>query len=192
MKFLSATTLCAFIFFSSPIYAAEAATDVAALTSAHASQAKQTMDYNHIIAWFMVLNKNEIAASKAVVDKTQNEQVKEYAQMMIDQHTKNLDAVIALSKKIKMKPIDDAAVKSLRTQGKQGVKKLDSLNGPALDIAYINAMVAGHTDALQHIDNNIMKKVHNDDLKAYVTDTRGHVEMHLEKAKAIQAELKNT
>jgi hypothetical protein len=37
-----------------------------------------------------------------------------------------------------------------------------------------------------------MKKINNDDVMNYVKDTRQHVEMHLEKAKEIQTELKKS
>jgi putative membrane protein len=53
----------------------------------------------------------------------------------------------------------------------------------------MNAMVKGHTEALNMIDTKLTQEVNNGDLKDHLEKTRHHVQMHLDKAKKIQASL---
>jgi len=64
------------------------------------------------------------------------------------------------------------------------------LNGEQFERAYLAAMVKGHTDVLGTIDNELLKAVKNEPLKKHLTETRGHVAAHLEKAKQLQGNMK--
>ncbi len=63
---------------------------------------------------------------------------------------------------------------------------LISMDGKDFETAYIDAMIKGHTEVLDMIDNQLMKIAKNDMLKAHLTETRGHVAMHLEQAKKLK------
>ena len=189
MKYAFTSTLSVLMFLANPIYSASL-TDATQFSKVSLSQTKQIRD-GHIIAWFIALNQNEIDASKVALNKSQNPEVKKFAELMINQHTQNLNTVVALSKKLNIKPIDNAQVISLKKEGKNEHKKLKALNSNSIDEIYIKAMVKGHMSALQKI-NILIKSVNNNELLTYVNDTRQHVKMHLEKAKLIQMNMKTT
>ena len=53
--------------------------------------------------------------------------------------------------------------------------------------AYLAAMIKGHTEVLDMIDNQLLKRAANDAVKAHLTETRGSVAKHLAAAKQLQA-----
>lgn len=144
---------------------------------------------SEIVAFIMVLNKNEIAAADLTKHKKANKAVEGYADLMIKEHSKNLMDTEKLSKEQKIAPVDSEMVVSLRNKGEEEITTLTPLVGKAYEVAYIDAMVKGHTDALASIDT-FLKEVKNPELKTFLEGTRTHVKHHLAKAQAIQKELK--
>ncbi len=47
-------------------------------------------------------------------------------------------------------------------------------------------MIKGHTEVIDIIDNQLMKTAKNDALTAHLTETHGHVAMHLEQSKKLK------
>jgi len=159
------------------------------LSSGFATAETTTSKDPEIVAFMVVLNKNEIAAADLTKQKTVNKDVKKYAALMSKEHNKNLSDIEKLSKKQNIKPVDSDMVVSLQDKGKEELNTLNALVDKAYDTAYIDAMVKGHTDALANIDS-FLKEVTNPKLKTYLKDTRSHVKHHLAKAEVIQKELK--
>ncbi|STY30271.1 Predicted outer membrane protein [Legionella wadsworthii] len=143
-----------------------------------------------ILGTLSVVNKNEIAAAELAMKKSSNPQVKSYAKMLKKQHTQNLNEGSKLAKKLGITPIKNDKAKSLQKKGEQELHKLSSLNGKDFDKAYMKAMVKGHTDVLNMVDNKILPNVSNPTLKSFVESTRSHIQMHLDQGEKIQNELK--
>lgn len=141
-----------------------------------------------IVAFMVVLNKNEIAAADLTKQKKVDKAVKSYAKLMLKEHTQNLLDTEKLSKKQKIKAVDTEMVVSLQEKGKEELNALSPLADKAYETAYINAMVKGHTDAAASI-NNFLKEVSNPKLKAHLETTLTHVQHHLAKAEEIQKTL---
>jgi putative membrane protein len=174
-----------------PIFAA-ASHDTGKSTSAATSSVKnkQTQKDADILGVLVVLNNNEIAAGNEASKKATDPKVKDFAEMMVKQHTQNLDDTMKLSEKINIKPMDTTKSNSMKKQGKMQLDKLSAMKDKAFDAAYMSDMVKGHADALKLIDNSLLKNVTNPELKAQLEETRKHVEHHLEAAKEVQKDLK--
>jgi putative membrane protein len=143
-----------------------------------------------IIAVLVTLNKNEVAAAKEALKKAKTPAVKKYAKMLKQEHTANLAATLKVSKKIDIAPLNSvAAVVALQQGGKEELVALEALKGNEFDKAYIDAMVKDHTNALNLIDNDLMKNVTNPALKAQIEATRPHIAMHLQEGQMIQTQL---
>ena len=52
--------------------------------------------------------------------------------------------------------------------------------------AYIDAMVKGHQEALSLIDDRLLPAAQDTNVRTFLTNSREHVAMHLERAKALQ------
>jgi putative membrane protein len=125
-----------------------------------------------------IANMAEVNAGKMAVAKSQNPQVKAYAQKMIDEHTTALNDVTALAqaKGVTMPTDVDATHKAMAA-------KLDKLSGDAFDKAYMkDAGVSDHTK----VHNNLAKvvsKAKDPDVKAAATKMMPVVDQHLQLAK---------
>lgn len=117
----------------------------------------------------------EVAFAKIALDKSQNEDVRKFAQMMIDDHTKLNES---------MKPVaDQLGVQPPMEAPKDAQKKaemLKKLNGDAFDKAYIKAMVEDHHKDLAEFKQE-EQATQNDELKSKVTDGRKTIEEHTER-----------
>lgn len=128
-------------------------------------------------------NMYEIAAAKIAQQKSASADVKDFAKMMVTDHTAMLN---------EMKPLITKAGKTPPTeldQRRNGL--LDNLRAAGtkdFDKTYIDQQVAAHEETLSllkgYADNG-----DNADLKAAATKAVPKVQGHLDKAKAIQAKL---
>ena len=134
-------------------------------------------------------NKVEIAAGKLAKKKTDNAEVREFAEMMINEHSSVTDQTKELANKIKLKPKNSVASTTLEKDATRAEKKLKGLKGGAFDTAYVNQMVAGHQAVLDSIDTKLIPNAKNEELKGLLTKVRPAVEMHLQHAKTLQAKL---
>src|SRR5262249_28914278 len=90
----------------------------------------------------MEMNQAEIELGRLAQNKSQNPQVKEYAEMMIQDHTQALDKLRSAAGTSQGEP-------QLNKQHQQLLDKLSSLSGAQFDTQYMNAMVRTHKDAVQ-------------------------------------------
>jgi putative membrane protein len=90
----------------------------------------------------MEMNQAEINLSKMAQNKAENEMVKEYADMMVQDHTQALDELRNAAGGSQSEP-------SLTKEHQQMSEKLSRLSGDAFDKAYMDAMVRDHQQAIQ-------------------------------------------
>lgn len=146
----------------------------------------ETKDHDgEIIAFMEAINTHEIDASKVAKDKNVDKQTMEFADMMVSQHSENLQQVKDISSKINVAADDTKAVEKFKVKGDKDLEKLSSLTDKKFQSAYIKAMIKGHTDV-----NNMLakfeKEVKNADLKEYLVNTKTVVEQHLAEAKQLK------
>lgn len=91
----------------------------------------------------------EIDSAKLALKQTQNAQVRDFAHMMITDHTKTTDAVKAAAKKAGMNP----APPQLSAEQQQMLDQLKPLTGDAFDKAYLAQQMPAHQQALTMIQN---------------------------------------
>ncbi|MDX1901224.1 MAG: DUF4142 domain-containing protein [Gammaproteobacteria bacterium] len=138
---------------------------------------------SHAIGWLVVLDKNEINAAKIALHRSHNPQVKNYARLMIQEHSKNLNATLKLSHNYG-EEFGEKAI-ALREKGMEEANKLQSISTKNFDNAYINNMIAGHKEALSNLDTKI-QEVQGNALKNHLLMTSKHVALHLKKAEQIE------
>lgn len=112
--------------------------------------ATQVMSDKLFVKKAIMGNYNEIDASKMALQKSQNDQVKQYAQKMIDDHQKMLDDLHALAGQENVKYKDQPT-----PAGKKMAAKLDGLSGADFDKAYVNGMVKDHKEDVRDFSAEI-------------------------------------
>jgi putative membrane protein len=116
----------------------------------------------------------EIRSSELALQKSQTSAVKEFAQMMIKDHTEASKNLMAAAKQ------DGIAVPGeMAEKHAAQVKALSGAEGEAFDAAYLDAQLAGHKEALA-LMTNYAKDGDAAALKAHAQKTAPIVQMHLE------------
>lgn len=131
-------------------------------------------------------NMAEVAAGKVAQEKASSEQVKEFAQHMVEDHGKALEEMQAMAQSKNAKLPDEP---SRRHQS--ATKKLEGLSGAEFDRQYMAQMVKDHQDALKEA-RRAAKEAKDPELKAAAQKAAQDIQQHLDKAKSLHASLGGT
>jgi putative membrane protein len=132
-------------------------------------------------------NINEIEAAKLAQSKSQNDQVKSFAQQMIDDHTKGLTDVqqLAQQKGVTLPTEPDAKHKAMAA-------KLEKMSGAAFDKAYMSqAGVSDHKMVHSKLVS-AEKKAKDADVKALAEKMEPIVAQHLKSAEQDKSSMSGT
>ena len=132
-------------------------------------------------------NLAEIGTGKLAKDKSQSDQVKNFAQKMVDDHTKALDELkqLAQAKGVTLPTEPDRQQKALE-------KRLSSLSGDKFDKQYLEqAGDRSHKDTHKLL-KQASTKAQDADLKNYASKTMGVVESHQQMAEETERTMKSS
>jgi len=160
---------------------------LAAFTAAHAQEAPPNDAQIAMIA--VTADTVDIDAGKQAAAKTQNKEVKEFAETMVRDHTAVNNKAIALAKKLGVTPEESATSKSLKTNGDAELAKQKALTGAAFDKAYVDNEVAYHEAVAGVLDKTLLPNTKNAELKSLLESARPIFVSHLEHAKMLQKSL---
>jgi len=127
----------------------------------------------------------ELDLARVAKTKASNEDVKDFADMLVDDHGKALDDISGI---LKDKNAMDASAQAKPAEAQAELEKLQTLSGAAFDREFVGAMVTGHRKTLDAL-NQDLAIVQNPDLKDYISGLTKKVETHLEKAQELQTKL---
>lgn len=134
-----------------------------------------------------VANMAEVEAGKLALQKSQNDQVKSFAQQMVDDHGKGLDEVkkVAAAKNVTLPSGLDSKHKAM-------ARKLEGLSGARFDRAYMEqAGVKSHHDA-----SNLVSKAESSakdgEVKALAVKLQPTIRQHMGNAEQLSASIKGS
>ncbi|MGY4515833.1 DUF4142 domain-containing protein [Lysobacter sp. HA18] len=156
---------------------ASASTSAGAAPVAH-SQAEA-------LAMVAAVDDHEIRAARQAISKNVSGGARQYADMMIAEHTPHLAATRKLMGGTSG---SGTSLQQLTTMARQGEQQLASLSGQAYARAYIERMVMDHQMALQMLDAS-MGVVRDAAVRTHLTATRATVQKHLDHARQLQTQL---
>ena len=124
-------------------------------------------------------NMAEVELGKLALQKTMSDDVKKFAQMMVDDHSKALDELkgVAGTKNITLPTAIDAEHKKLSD-------RLSKLSGAGFDREYMQAMVDGHRKVAADVRKESQSGA-DPDLKAWAGKALPTVEAHLKQAETV-------
>jgi putative membrane protein len=131
------------------------------------------------------VNAGEVAKSSA-----QSKDVKDFAQLMITDHSGVNKQASALVKKLHVTPEESDTSKALKKGGAENIAKLKGLKGAAFDKAYVDNEVSYHQAVLDAIDKTLLPNAKNAELKGLLEKVRPVIDEHLQHAKHLQASMK--
>jgi predicted outer membrane protein len=150
--------------------------------AAASGSAKLSSSDEKIVKDMAQANINEIEAGKMAQSKSTNDQVKSFAQQMIDDHGKALSEVQALAqqKGVTLPTEPDAKHKAM-------AKKMETLSGDAFDKAYMSQAGSADHKKVHSMLLSDEKKAKDPDVKAAATKMAPVVEQHLKSAEQIRS-----
>ena len=122
--------------------------DVAIGTSGQAT--RTPADARRFAEQAMMANKAEVRLGELAGQRAQSAPVKEFAQMMVRDHTKGLND---LKEAVKGQGIDEPSQLDARHQALYD--RLSKLSGSQFDREYMRAMVEGHREVQDMLDNRV-------------------------------------
>jgi putative membrane protein len=134
-------------------------------------------------------HKIDIARGKLALSKTKNDEVKQFAQQMIDDHGAGLKEAVALATRLGVKPEKNATSRSLEAGAKRATARLEKESGAKFDKDYIDTEVQYHEAVIDAVKNALIPNAQNKDLKQLLTDAVPTLEGHLKHAQNVQQQL---
>lgn len=152
------------------------------------NDAKSADNETDALVLLNAINQNEIDAASEARSKKLRKPVMDYADMLHKAHTDNLNKTLELAGTKGMTLAETNASTEVKTKGMAELDKIKVLEGKNFEVAYLDYMISGHTEALNMFDTQLMKMASSDDVRQHLTDTRASVAMHLEQAKKLKGQ----
>lgn len=108
----------------------------------------------------------DIEAAKQALAKSQNKDVRAFAEAMVRDHAAVNDKALALVKALRVTPEGNPTSKMLSEQGTQKLEQLAKLQGNAFDKAYVQNEIAYHRTVNGALSDTLIPSAQNPQLKA--------------------------
>ena len=131
----------------------------------------------------------DVEAGKLALEKSQDKDVRAFAQQMIGDHTTLTDQALALVKKLNVTPEDNPTSQGLTKEAEATRKKLANLTGAAFDRAYVANEVAFHKTVNDALSTTLIPNAQNAELKSLLQSGLKVFEAHLEHAERLARQL---
>ena len=127
----------------------------------------------------------ERAVGRLILEKSQNSHVRNYAQMLVDDHSKALRELVTLMEKKGM-----GQPSGLPEARSEALDELNNLSGARLNQRFAEMMIQGHEQAIQKFEMEA-KSGQDPDVKDYASDVVPVLQKHLDKARELQRHLES-
>ncbi len=158
-------------------------------TTGKAAKEAPLTDAN-IAAIVLAANTIDIQNANLALKTSTDTSVKDFAKMMVTDHTSVNDKAKALAGKLALKPVENATSKGLVKAMNAKRAALARQKGGAFDTAYMDNEVSYHQAVLDMVDQKLIPGAQNAELKDLLTSVRPAFEAHLAHAKEVRAALK--
>ena len=130
-------------------------------------------------------NQGEVDYSQIAVDKATSPSVKEFAQLMVKDHSTMLAEVKSLSSRLNVTPAPNDKVADLQKEVQKDITDLNAKTGKDFDKEFMEEQVDMHQETLDLL-SDLDSKTTNADLKAAIAEAKPKVQAHLDQAKAVK------
>lgn len=141
----------------------------------------------NIAAMVLASNNTDISYARLVPSRADRQDVKQFAARMLTDHTGVNALVTELLAKLDLTPVDNIASLDMRDESADKRDMMRELSGYAFDSTYIENEVSYHRKFLMSIDEIMLPRARNSDLKTLLTSVRPAVAAHLAHAEQTRA-----
>lgn len=125
----------------------------------------------------------DINYAKLALSKTHSPEVRQFAELMIRDHSAVNEGAGALFTKLGVKPQDNDFSKALNDGASKELAKLKSLSGTAFDREYARNELAYHQTVNQIVGDVWIPNIQNAEVKAFLTQSLVTFKVHEEHAR---------
>jgi putative membrane protein len=162
------------------------ATDTAA-TATTAGVVDRDLSEGGIIGLLRAANAGEVEAANVALQKAKNAQVRQFAQLMKDEHTAMLSKTDQLGQSLAVNPVVPRDEDKLVKDHRENMEEL-SKDDEDFDQEYMDAQIEEHEEALNIIDKSL-ENTQNAELRQLLQEARPKVEQHLTQARQIKDQI---
>jgi putative membrane protein len=146
------------------------------------------MAANDIAGIVTTANEGEIQQGQAALTAASSADVREFAQMMVTDHTNALNAAKDAFTRNGITPADNDTTRNLKDSGQRTMTNLSSYRGAAFDRAYMQSQIDMHQWLLTNMDSVLIPSARGD-VRTLLETQRGAVASHLEHARQVMGRL---
>lgn len=148
---------------------------------------KTTLTDPQIASVAVVANQNDISYAKVALEKSNNPDIKGFANTMIKDHNSVIKQAVDLVTKLSVTPESNSVSKSLEKQAKETLKLLNSVSAKDFDKTYIDNEVKYHEAVISAVKSLLIPNSKNAELKGLLEGVLPVLEMHLKHAQKVQS-----
>jgi putative membrane protein len=130
-----------------------------------------------------VANTGEVGQANIALSKGQADSVKQFAQLMVKDHTAAKEKGRAVGKELGLTPAPSELSNGVQRDGNEATAQLEKASTRNFDRTYMQIQVRLHEKVLKTLDD-LIPKADASQVKTLLTDMRGHVEHHLAVARS--------
>lgn len=139
-----------------------------------------------IAAIAVTANDIDIKYAEIAKEKSKNEEILNFANTMINDHTAVINQAVELVNKLGVEPQPNSLSKKLNEDAQATREMLHDKSGKSFDKAYIENEVAYHKAVIDAVRNVLIPDTENNELKELLEVVLPALETHLEHAEKIQ------
>lgn len=132
----------------------------------------------------------DVTAAKQALEKSENKDVKAFANDMVRDHEAVNDKALSLVKKLKVTPEDNDTSRALSKNAAAKLQELSKLKGSTFDKAYVDNEVAYHQAVDDALETLLIPSASNAELKSLLQTGLKIFQGHKQHAEQVAAELK--
>ena len=163
------------------------ATPAGVVVSAPLPERVGDLDDDNIAAMLLASNNTDISYARLVPSRAQRDEVRQFAQRMLTDHLGVNALLTETLAKIDLVPKDNLASLDMRDESAARRDAMRDLTGFAFDSAYIMNEISYHQRFLASLDQLMLPRVRNGELKTLLNSVRPAVAAHLAHAEQVWA-----
>lgn len=134
-------------------------------------------------------NTGEVAEAQIAADRAQSTAVRNFAQMMIANHSAAKDKGNTLAASTQLTPADNPVSQALRVETDAVTARLNAASSADFDRIYMDTQVTAHQKVLALVNANLLPSAQRAEIDALLSEMRTQVAAHLTQAQSILSAL---
>jgi putative membrane protein len=132
------------------------------------------------------VDSGEVAQAQLAISKATSTQVRDFANAMIDQHSRAKQQGTQLAAEANLTPAPSPTSRELQRKGDAMITELHATEAAQFDETYMQSQIKQHKEVLDMLDNQLLPSAGNASCREYIMTARSMVQHHLTQAQQVE------